>query len=101
VIKKFVAVASGLALATVLSFALTVPKTYAAGKVDCDKVMEELSAGKKPKEVAKDLGISRSAVYHCKKKAALAAKPAPAAAPAAPAAPAPAASPAAPAPSGK
>jgi len=102
VIKKFAAVATTLALATVMSFALSVPKAHAAGKVDCDKVMEELNAGKKPKDVAKDLGVSRGSVYRCKKAAALAAKKAaPAAAPA-PAAPAPAApAPAAPAPSGK
>lgn len=102
-IKKFVAVATTLALATVMSFALTIPKAHAAGKVDCDKVMEELNAGKKPKEVAKDLGISVSSVRKCRRKAraAMKATPAAAAAPAAaapaPAAPAPAA-PAAPAP---
>ena len=97
-----------MALATVMSFALSVPKAHAAAKVDCDKVMEELNAGKKPREVAKDLGVSPRSVYRCKKAAALAAKkaaPAAAPAPAAPAAPAPAApapaAPAAPAPSGK
>ncbi len=107
-IKKFAAVATTLALATAMSFALSVPKAHAAGKVDCDKVMEEFNAGKKPKEIAKDLGVSVSSVRRCKKKAAVAAKqaaPAAAAAPAAPAAPAaaaaPAAPPAAPAPSGK
>jgi hypothetical protein len=101
VIKKFVAVASTLTLATVLSFGVMVPKANAA-KVDCAKVMEELGAGKKPAEVAKDLSISKGSVYRCKKKAAKAAKAAEApAAPAAAAAPAPAAPPAAPAPSGK
>ncbi len=88
--KKLAAVATTLALATVMTFALAVPTAHAAGKkVDCAKVMEELNAGKKPKEVAKDLGISRSSVYKCRKAAAGAAKEAPAAtAPAASPAPA-------------
>ena len=87
--NKLAAVATSLALATVMTFALAVPNAHAAAgkKVDCAKVMEELNAGKKPKEVAKDLGISRSSVYRCKKAAVGAAKEAPAAA-------APAASPA-------
>jgi len=69
VTKKIVAVATTLALAAVMSFAVSIPKAHAAGKVDCDKVMEELNAGKKPKEVASDLGISTSSVRRCKRKA--------------------------------
>ncbi len=97
-IKKFVAVATTLALVTVMTFTLSIPKAQAAGKVDCDKVMEQINAGKKPKEVAKDLGISVSSVRKCKRKARAAMKkeaPAAAPAPAAPAAPAPAAAPSA------
>jgi len=79
VIKKVVAVATTLALATVMSFAVSIPKAHAAGKVDCDKVMEELGAGKKPKEVAKDLSISTSSVRKCKRKAGKMMKASPAA----------------------
>ena len=39
-------------------------------KVDCDKVMAEVQAGKKTKDIEKDLSISSSSVYRCKKKAA-------------------------------
>lgn len=39
-----------------------------ANKVDCTKVMSEVSAGKKTGEIAKDLNISTSSVYRCKKK---------------------------------
>jgi DNA invertase Pin-like site-specific DNA recombinase len=49
-------------------------KGLAASKVDCDKVMEELNSGKKPREVATDLHISRSSVYRCRKRARKAAK---------------------------
>jgi hypothetical protein len=89
VTKKIVAVATTLALATVMSFAISIPKAHAAGKVDCDKVMEELNAGKKPKEVASDLGISTSSVRRCKRKAHKASMASPAAmsSPAAPMAP--------------
>jgi len=38
-------------------------------KMDCDKVMSEVHAGKKTKDIAKDLSISTSSVYRCKKKA--------------------------------
>lgn len=89
--KKLAAVATTLALATVMTFALAVPNAHAAAgkKVDCAKVMEELNAGKKQKEVAKDLDTTVYQVRKCKKAAAGAAKEAPA--PAAPAAsPAPA-----------
>jgi len=42
-----------------------------AGKrVECDKVMSEIAAGKKTKDIATDLKISTSSVYKCKKKAA-------------------------------
>jgi len=45
----------------------------AGKKVDCDKVMSEVGAGKKTKDIAADLKISTSSVYKCKKKAATAA----------------------------
>jgi hypothetical protein len=49
----------------------------AGQKVDCDKVMAEVHAGKKTEEIDKDLSISSSSVYKCKKKAAAAAKSTP------------------------
>jgi FixJ family two-component response regulator len=67
--KKFSMGAASVALALALGIASAAPVVYAAGKVDCDKVMEELNSGKKAKEVAKDLSISASSVYRCKKKA--------------------------------
>jgi transposase len=73
--KKFRITAASVLAALVLGFVLALPSANAAtrNKVDCDKVMSELGAGKKAKEVAKDLGISASSVYRCKKKAAAAA----------------------------
>ncbi len=58
--------ALSLALATGLT-SLASPAFAARKRVDCDAVMKELQAGKKPKEVAKDLKISRSSVYRCRK----------------------------------
>ncbi len=46
-----------------------------ANKVDCGKVMSEVSAGKKAGEIAKDLNISTSSVYRCKKKASVVKSP--------------------------
>lgn len=51
-----VAVAPGSAWAT------------AGKRVDCGKVMSELKGGKKAKAIAKDLSISTSSVYRCKKR---------------------------------
>jgi hypothetical protein len=80
VLKKIAVVAAGVFLALTLSLELGVATAHAA-KVDCDAVMNELNSGKKAKEVASDLKISKSSVYKCKKKAATSA--------ATPAAPAP------------
>jgi hypothetical protein len=59
-----------------IGVAMSIPSAYAAGKtkVDCDAVMQELNSGKKAKEVAKDMKISASSVYRCKKKEMAAAK---------------------------
>ncbi len=91
--KKVARFVVALVLAVALGGAFSASQVLAAGhKVDCNKVMQELKAGKKPKDVAKDLKISRSSVYRCRrrerlaeKKASKAAKPAasPAGAPAA------------------
>jgi hypothetical protein len=62
--------AFSLTIAAGLSF--NPPKVWATAgqKVNCDKVMAEVHAGKKTKEIDKDLSISSSSVYKCKKKAA-------------------------------
>jgi hypothetical protein len=59
------------ALATVFAAVLCFAFSHAAyaKSVDCDKVMEEVNAGKHAKEVAKDMGISVSSVSRCKHKA--------------------------------
>ncbi len=69
------AVAS-LLVAVTVGLAMGTPAALAARwhKVDCTKVMSELNAGKKPKDVAKDLKISRSSVYRCRRKERKAAK---------------------------
>jgi hypothetical protein len=89
VIRKLGLGLAGLMLTAALGIELAPANAYAA-KVDCAKVMAEANAGKKPKVIAKDLGISASSVYRCKKKMAAASKtssmkstaPAPAASPA-------------------
>jgi len=99
VLKKIALGATGLLFVVSMALEFCATRAYAA-KVDCDKVMAEVNAGKKGTEVAKDLGISPSSVYRCKKKAkaggaSAAASSSPAAAsPAAGASPASAASPA-------
>jgi FixJ family two-component response regulator len=73
VIKKIaVAAASAMLVATMVIAASTRP-AYAT-KVDCDAVMNEVNTGKHAKEVAKDLSISTSSVYRCKRQAKAAAK---------------------------
>jgi len=68
--KRLVTTAAAIVIALAMGVATIVPSAYAAGKskVDCDAVMNELNSGKKAKEVAKDLNISVSSVYRCKKK---------------------------------
>ena len=71
VARTFAAVTIGMIVGAVIS----IPSVYAAGnKVDCDAVMKEVTAGKKAKEIAKDMSISVSSVYRCKKKEMAAAK---------------------------
>lgn len=71
-IKKFALAAASAMLVTTVAFAAR--PAYAATKVDCDAVMNELNSGKKAKEVATDLSISTSSVYRCKRHAKAAAK---------------------------
>lgn len=63
-------VAASLVIAATVGVAMSIPAALAAGgqKVDCDKVMSELHAGKKPKDIAKELNISKSSVYRCRRK---------------------------------
>ena len=72
-IKKFALAAASAMLVTTVAFAVNARPVYAA-KVDCDAVMNEVSAGKHAKEIAKDLNISTSSVYRCKRHAKEAAK---------------------------
>jgi hypothetical protein len=61
--------AFSLTLAVGVGFNPATAWATAGQKVNCDKVMEEVHAGKKTKEIDKDLSISSSSVYKCKKKA--------------------------------
>jgi len=71
-IKKFALAAASAMLVTTVAFAAQ--PAYAATKVDCDAVMNEVNSGKKAKEIATDLSISTSSVYRCKRHAKAAAK---------------------------
>ncbi len=72
--RKLATATASLVFAAALGLAMSAPSAYAKGKVDCDQVMQQLNSGKKPKDVAKDLKISTSSVYGCKRKAKRAAK---------------------------
>ena len=58
----------GFFLIAIGSLVVNAPSAF-ANKVDCVKVMSEVGAGKKAKDIAKDLNISKSSVYSCKSKA--------------------------------
>jgi uncharacterized protein (DUF433 family) len=72
VMKKFALVAASAMLATTVAFAAR--PAFAATKVDCDAVMNELNSGKHAKEVAKDLNTTLYQVRKCKRLAKAAAK---------------------------
>src|ERR1700733_2552290 len=72
--KKFVLAAASAMLVTTVAFATNARPVYAAAKVDCDAVMNEVNSGKHAKEIATDLSISTSSVYRCKRHAKAAAK---------------------------
>ena len=76
VIRKLVLGIAGLSLVVAVGVGFNPAKAWATAgqKVDCDKVMAEVHAGKKTKDIDKDLSISSSSVYKCKKKATSAAK---------------------------
>jgi hypothetical protein len=71
--KKLALAAASAMLVTTVAFTVNARPAYAA-KVDCDAVMNEVGAGKHAKEIAKDLSISTSSVYRCKRQAKAAAK---------------------------
>ena len=58
-----------VSVASILSFGIQLSShyAYAAGKVDCDKVMEEINSGKTVAEVAKDMGVARRSVRRCRR----------------------------------
>ena len=72
VMRKLALGIAGLSLvgAVGIGFNPTSAWATAGKKVECDKVMAEVGAGKKTKDIAADLNISTSSVYKCKKKAA-------------------------------
>ncbi len=72
--KKIALVAASAMLATTVAFTSSARPAFAAAKVDCDAVMNEVNSGKKAKEIATDLSISTSSVYRCKRHAKAAAK---------------------------
>src|SRR5271163_3175886 len=72
--KKFVLAAASAMLVTTVAFATNARPVYAAAKVDCDAVMNEVNSGKHAKEIATDLSISTSSVYRCKRHAKAATK---------------------------
>jgi hypothetical protein len=72
--KKIALAAASAMLVTTIAFTAGSPPAYAAAKVDCDAVMNEVNSGKKAKEIATDLSISTSSVYRCKRHAKAAAK---------------------------
>ncbi len=72
--KKLVLAAASAMLVTTIAFATNARPVYAAAKVDCDAVMNEVNSGKHAKEIATDLSISTSSVYRCKRHAKAAAK---------------------------
>ena len=72
--KRTVAPVAALALLATIAMSVAPAYATAGKKVDCDAVMQELNAGKKAKDVAKDLSISVSSIYRCRKRASEAAK---------------------------
>jgi len=73
-IRRLIFLLSSLAFIATISLSVALPSAY-ANKVDCGKVMSEVAAGKKTKDIASDLKISTSSVYRCKKKTGSTAKP--------------------------
>ena len=71
-IRKLALGIAGASLAVAMGIGFNPSNAWATAgkKVDCEKVMADVHAGKKTKEIATELKISNSSVYRCKKKAA-------------------------------
>jgi hypothetical protein len=68
-IRKLFLISASMLLAAMVGFEAGSPRAWATAKrIDCGKVMSEVQAGKKTKDIATDLKISTSSVYRCKKK---------------------------------
>jgi hypothetical protein len=67
-VRKIVPGIAGVVFVVTLGVGLK-PVVAQAAKVDCTKVMSELSSGKKARAVAEELKISTSSVYRCRSKA--------------------------------
>jgi hypothetical protein len=68
VTRKLLPVIATFLLVVAAGFALGSANAYAATKkIDCNQVMSKLQSGKKVKDVAKDMSISTSSVYRCRK----------------------------------
>ena len=52
-------------LVVTLMLSMTSAPVHAVYKVDCDAVMSEFRQGKKPNEIASDLGIHQNSVHRC------------------------------------
>jgi hypothetical protein len=72
--RKLAIAAASVMLGVALSVSSVVPAVYAASKVDCDAVMQELGQGKTMRQVASDMKISVAWVRRCKRRASAAAK---------------------------
>lgn len=68
-IKQIAVVAASAMVVVTIAFAAGAPAAYAAPKVDCDTVMNELHKGKDANDVATALSISVSSVDQCKRHA--------------------------------
>ena len=68
--KKLLPIIAAFLFVVTAGFELGSANAYAASKrIDCTQVMAKLQSGKKVKEVAKDMSISTSSVYRCRKMA--------------------------------
>ena len=66
--RKLLLVMAAFLFVVTMGFALSSANVYAATKkIDCNQVMSKLQSGKKVKDVAKDMSISTSSVYRCRK----------------------------------
>ena len=72
--RKFALLAASAMLMTTVAFTSNARPAFAAAKVDCDAVMNEVNSGKHAKDIAADMKISVSSVYRCKRHAKAAAK---------------------------